>query len=134
MPTTAATPRGEVRAAPLGSAGIVLLSGVLLWPAVSGGAHVGWPLAATQLLVLAALLAWTLRMVLRGRLEWRRTALDLPLGLLVLLVLLQLAIGNGPLRDWALQPPGPAALPGRFFALGTAAPSQTGRSLLLFLT
>ncbi|HEV2053534.1 MAG TPA: O-antigen ligase family protein, partial [Methylomirabilota bacterium] len=136
MPTTAATPRGDGRAAPLGSAGILLLSVALLWPAVSGGAHVGWPLAATQLLVLAALLAWTLGMALRGRLEWRRTALDLPLGLLVLLVLLQLAIGNGPLRDWALQPPGPepAALPSRFLALGTVSPAQTGRSLLLFLT
>jgi tetratricopeptide (TPR) repeat protein len=136
MPTTAATPRGDGRAAPLGSAGILLLSGALLWPAVSGGAHVGWPLAATQLLVLVALLAWTLGMALRGRLEWRRTALDLPLGLLILLVLLQLAIGNGPLRDWALQPPGPepAALPSRFLALGTVSPSQTERSLLLFLT
>jgi tetratricopeptide (TPR) repeat protein len=136
MPTTAATPRGDGRAAPLGSAGIVLLSAALLWPAASGGAHLGWPLAATQLLVLLALLAWILGMALRGRLEWRRTALDLPLGLLVLLVLLQLAVGNAPLRDWALKPPGPepALLASRFLALGTAAPSQTGRSLLLFLT
>jgi tetratricopeptide (TPR) repeat protein len=75
-------------------------------------------------------------MAARGRLEWRRTALDRPLGLLLLLVLVQLAIGNGPLREWALAPPapGPAALPGRFLALGTVSPAQTVRSLLLFLT
>ena len=74
-------------------------------------------------------------MAARGRLEWRRTALDLPLGLLLLLVLLQLAVGNAPLREWALGPPvaGPPALPARFLALGTVAPAQTARSLLLFL-
>ena len=89
----------------LALAGLLLLYASLLWPAVSGGAHAGWPLAATQLLVLLALLAWTLFMVVQGRVEWRRTALDLPLGLLLLLVLIQLAVGNGPLRDWALGPP-----------------------------
>jgi O-antigen ligase len=75
-------------------------------------------------------------MVVRGRLEWRRTALDLPLGLLLLLVLLQLAIGNGPLRDWALAPhaAGSAALPSPVFALGTVSPASTARALLLFLT
>lgn len=136
MPTTAPTPGGDGRAAPLAFAGLLLLYAALLWPAVSGGAHSGWPLAATQLLVLLALLAWTLGMAARGRLEWRRTALDLPLGLLLLLVLLQLAIGNGPLRDWALGPSGaePAALPSRFLALGTVSPAQTWRSLLLFVT
>ncbi len=74
-------------------------------------------------------------MAARGRLEWRRTALDLPLGLLLLLVLLQLAVGNAPLREWALGPPvaGPSELPARFLALGTVAPAQTARSLLLFL-
>lgn len=136
MPTTVAIPRGDGRARPLRSAGFVLLSAALLWPAVSGGAHAGWPLAVTQLLTLAALLAWTLGMADTGRLEWRRTALDLPLGLFFLLVLLQLAIGNGPLRQWALAAPSgvPAALPGRFLLLGTVSPSQTARSLLLFLT
>ena len=136
MPTTATTPRGDGRAAPFGIAGLLLLSAALLWPAVSGGAHAGWPLAATQLLVLAALVAWVVGMVVRGRLEWRRTALDLPLGLLLLLVLLQLAIGNGPLRDWALAPhaAGSAALPQHVFALGTVSPASTARALLLFLT
>ena len=120
----------------LALAGLLLLYASLLWPALSGGAHAGWPLAATQLLVLLALLAWTLSMVVQGRVEWRRTALDLPLGLLLLLVLIQLAVGNGPLRDWALGPPaaGSATLPARFLALGTVSPAQTGRSLLLFLT
>ncbi len=120
----------------LAPAGLLLLYASLLWPAVSGGAHAGWPLAATQLLVLLALLAWSLSMVGRGSLEWRRTALDLPLGFLLLLVLIQLAVGNGPLRDWALGPPaaGSATLPARFLALGTVSPAQTARSLLLFLT
>ena len=128
------TAEGEGRAEPLGSAAILLLCAALLWPAVSGGAYAGWPLAATQLLILAALLAWTLGMVRAGQLEWRRTALDLPLGLFFLLVVLQLAIGNGPLRDWALAIPStePAPLPRRFLRLGTVSPPQTFRSLLLF--
>ena len=133
MPTTAPTPGGDGRAALFESGSLVLLYASLLWPALSGGAHAGWPLAATQLLVLLALLAWTLAMAARGRLEWRRTALDLPLALLLLLVLAQLAIGNGPLRDWALAPSA-AALPARFIWLGTVSPPETARSLLLFLT
>jgi len=74
-------------------------------------------------------------MAAKGRFEWRRTALDFPLGLLLVLVLVQLAVGNGPLRQWALGPPvpGAATLPARFLALGTVSPSQTARSLLLFL-
>jgi tetratricopeptide (TPR) repeat protein len=136
MPTTAATRRGNRGAQTLRSAGTFLLYAALLWPAVSGGAHAGWPLAATQLLVLLALLAWTLAMATRGRLEWRRTALDLPLGLLLVFILLQLAVGNGPLRDWALAAPaaGPPGPPERVLALGTVSPAQTTRSLLLFMT
>src|SRR5215470_8838074 len=108
----------------------------LLWPAGSGGAHAGWPLVITQLCILTALLLWMLGLVDSGQLEWRRTALDLPLALLIALVLLQLAVGNRPLRQWALAPPtgGADALPGRFLLLGTVAPSQTARSLLLFLS
>ena len=136
MPTTAAIPRSDGRARPLRSAGILLVYAALLWPAVAGGAHDGWSLAATELLILAALLVWTLDMADSGRLQWRRTALDLPLGLFALLILLQLAVGNGPLRHWALAAPadGPAVLPGRFLLLGTVSPSQTARSLLLFLS
>src|SRR5260370_36625568 len=87
MPTTAATRRGNRGAHTLRSAGTFLLYAALLWPAVSGGAHAGWPLAATQLLVLLALLAWTLALAPRGRLEWRRTALDLPVRLPLRLIL-----------------------------------------------
>ena len=136
MPTTAAIPRGDGSARPLRSASVLLVYAALLWPAVSGGAHAGWPLAATQLLILAALLAWLLGMADAGRLEWRRTALDLPLALFIGLVLLQLAIGNGSLRHWALAPPSaaPQELPRRFLLLGTVSPAQTVRALLLFLS
>ena len=77
-------------------------------------------------------------MIASGRLEWRRTAVDPALALLVLLVLLQLALGPGPLASWALGPPGdgseePPAMP-LLWAVGTVSPTQTVRSLLLFLT
>ena len=136
MPTTAAIPRSDGRARPWRSAGILLVFAALLWPAVAGGAHAGWPLAATQLLVLAALGLWLLSMAEAGRLQWRCTALDLPLALFIALVLVQLAVGNGQLRQWALAAPadGTAALPSRFLFLGTVSPSQTARSLLLFLS
>jgi tetratricopeptide (TPR) repeat protein/O-antigen ligase len=77
-------------------------------------------------------------MVAERRLAWRGSALDLPLGLLIVLVLVQLAVGNRPLAAWALAPPGSPdaslALPSLFLALGTIAPSHTARALLLFLT
>ena len=112
------------------------LYALLLWAPIASGAYRGWPLATTQLLTLAGLLFWVLAMLSRRRLEWRRSALDLPLLMLVALVLIQLALGNGPLVRWALAPP-PAdlvALPARFFTVGTVAPAQTARSFLLFLT
>jgi putative inorganic carbon (HCO3(-)) transporter len=85
--------------------------------------------------VLLGLLCWLLRMVAEQRLEWRATALDWPLALLVLLVLAQVALGNRPLVRWALAPPGaPDALPALFLGLGTVAPGHTARSLLLLLT
>jgi tetratricopeptide (TPR) repeat protein/O-antigen ligase len=74
-------------------------------------------------------------MVAERRLEWRFTALDLPLALLIGLVLVQLALGNRPLAAWALAPAGaPDSLPSLFLALGTVAPAHTARSLLLLLT
>jgi len=77
-------------------------------------------------------------MLVERRLEWRCSAVDLPLALLITLVLVQLALGNRPLATWALASPGPAdsplAPPSLFLALGTIAPSHTGRSLLLLLT
>jgi tetratricopeptide (TPR) repeat protein/O-antigen ligase len=87
-------------------------------------------------LTLVGLLSWTLRMVLAGRLEWRRTALDLPMVLLIALVLVQLAVGNGPLVAWALAPPegAPVEPPNGLIWVGTVSPPQTHDALLVFLT
>src|SRR2546427_268634 len=136
MPTTAAITRGESAAVPLESASIWLLYAALLWPALAGGAHAGWLLAAAQLLVLPSALAWVLGMVVAGRLEWRRTALDRPVGLLIVLIATQLVLGPGPLLRWALASPESAAafLPARFLFVGTVSPGDTTRALLLFLT
>ena len=77
-------------------------------------------------------------MLVERRLEWRCSALDLPLAVLVSLVLVQLALGNRPLATWALAPPGPPdvppSVPALFLTLGTVAPAHTARSLLLLLT
>jgi tetratricopeptide (TPR) repeat protein/O-antigen ligase len=77
-------------------------------------------------------------MVVQGQLEWRRSALDLPLALLLALVLVQLALGNRPLAAWALAPPGspetPLGLPPLFLAVGTIAPTHTIEAGLVFLT
>ncbi len=115
------------------------LYALLLWAPLASGAYRGWPLAIAQLLTLLGLLLWILRMVAERRLEWRRTALDLPGALLVALVLVQLALGDRPLAAWALAPPAanpnlPVDLPTPLFSLGTVSPTQTARSLLLLLT
>ena len=77
-------------------------------------------------------------MLVERRLEWRCSALDLPLAGLVSLVLVQLALGNRSLATWALAPPGPPdvppSVPAMFLALGTVAPAHTARSLFLLLT
>ena len=77
-------------------------------------------------------------MITERQLSWRRSALDLPLALLIALVLLQLALGNRPLAAWALAPAGSAdvlvALPELFLGVGTIAPAHTIQALLLFLT
>jgi tetratricopeptide (TPR) repeat protein/O-antigen ligase len=117
-------------------AGLYLL---LLGPAVAGGAHRGWPLVLTQFVAFATVAVWLAAMLRERRLEWRPTALDLPLGLLLALVLLQVALGSGALVRWALAPPGAdllasAELPQVFLWLGTASRAQTWRSFLLFLT
>jgi tetratricopeptide (TPR) repeat protein len=105
---------------------------------VASGADRGWPLAVAELLVVLGLLCWLLGMVAERRLTWRSSALDLSLVLLIVLVLVQLAVGNRPLAEWVLAPPGsldaPPALPSLFLAVGTIAPSHTARALLLFLT
>ncbi|HXA97477.1 MAG TPA: O-antigen ligase family protein [Candidatus Dormibacteraeota bacterium] len=82
-------------------------------------------------------LCWLLGMVAERRLTWRCSALDWPLGLLIVLVLVQLVVGNRPLAAWALAPPGspdaPLALPSLVLALGTLAPTHTISALLIFL-
>jgi tetratricopeptide (TPR) repeat protein len=119
--------------------GTAVLYALLIWPALVSGASWGRYFAVAQLLVLLGLVVWLAEAAAKRRLEWRRTAADLPLGLLVLLVLVQLAIGNGELAAWALAPPPSTAvdaqlLPARFLALGTVSPAYTAQALLLFLT
>src|SRR5215472_7048840 len=86
---------------------IASLYALLLWAPLGLGANRPLPLAILQLLALTALLSWALEMIAARRLEWRRTALDLPLVLLIAVVVLQLALGNGPLAEWALSAPSP---------------------------
>src|SRR5262249_24646999 len=110
-----------------------------LCAARASGAGWGWPLAALQLLALLGVLAWLLRMVAEGRLEWRRSAVDLPLALLIVAVGLQLVLGNRPLVCWALvSTPNlldvRAPMPAVFLTLGTVSPVHTARSLLVLLT
>jgi tetratricopeptide (TPR) repeat protein len=92
----------------------------------------------TELLALAGLALWALGMAAAGRLEWRSTSVDRALAFLVLLVLVQLALGPGPLVAWALGAlgPGPGEPPDlpRAWWVGTVSRDQTWRSLLLFLT
>jgi len=91
-----------------------------------------------ELLVLLGLLGWLLGMVAERRLAWRCSALDWPLGLLIALVFVQLALGNRPLVAWALAPSGspdaPPAFPSLVLTLGTLAPTHTISALRIFLT
>jgi tetratricopeptide (TPR) repeat protein/O-antigen ligase len=117
----------------------IVLFALLLWAPLAIGASFGWPLAVLELLALLGLLVWLLRMVAEGRLEWRRSAVDLPLALLIVAIGLQLVLGNRPFALWALAPAPslpdtPAPLPAAFLSLGTVAPSHTARSLAVLLT
>lgn len=114
---------------------VVVLYAVLVWAPVAAGGYWPWPVAIAELLTLLGLVLWVVGMAGRGRLEWRRTALDLPLGLLVLLVLVQLALGNRPVAGWALAPSSDRSdLPTPFFSLGTVSPERTLAGLLTLLT
>src|SRR5215475_11963349 len=126
MPT-AAIPARYGRTGPLGAAALLILYAALLWRALAGGAHDGWPLVVAELFVLAGLLAWALGMANAGQLEWCPTAVDKPLALFAVLILLQLAIGNGPLRAWALAPrppPAPRPSPRAFFSSARCRPRR----------
>jgi tetratricopeptide (TPR) repeat protein/O-antigen ligase len=112
---------------------------LLIWSPLAWGAYRDWPLAVAELLALASLLLWILGMIVGRRLELRRTALDFPLCLFIVLVLVQLVLGNRPLAHWALAPPAinpelPVELPRVIWSLGTVSPAQTVRTFRLFLT
>ena len=110
-----------------------------IWAPVSAGFPAGWPPAIIQLLTVLVLLAWGLGMLVDRRLEWRSSALDVPVVVLLALVAGQLALGNRPLVDWALSPPGPqqdlvARLPVPFIRVGTVARPETLGALLVFMS
>ena len=117
-------------------AGVVGLGCALAWSPLAAGTLRGWPLAVIQFFVLLSCVCWVLAMSGARRLEWRRTALDLPLVLLVGLVVLQVALGDLRFARWALGPAvdGFVDLPVPFLALGTVSGVQTQRSLGLLLT
>src|SRR5215813_11690509 len=54
MATTTAIPTRESGTRPPGTAAFLILYAALLWPALAGGAHGGWPLVITELLLLLA--------------------------------------------------------------------------------
>jgi tetratricopeptide (TPR) repeat protein len=114
------------------------LYAVLLWAPLASGADRGWPLAVAELLVLIGLLGWLLGMVAERRLAWRASAVDWPLGLLIVLVLLQLVLGNRALLPWALGSPGDlgsaSTPPGLVLSLGTLARAHTIDALRIFLS
>jgi tetratricopeptide (TPR) repeat protein/O-antigen ligase len=114
------------------------LYGVLVWAPLASGAYQGWPLTVTFLLVGLGVAVWAAAAVGAGRLEWRRTPLDLPVALLLVLVGVQLAIGNRALVAWALAPATPvvgvaADFPAPFLAIGTVAPRHTATAALTFV-
>jgi tetratricopeptide (TPR) repeat protein/O-antigen ligase len=111
---------------------------LLVWAPLAAGAYHGWPLAVAFLLVAVAAAAWLAAAVAAGRLEWRRTPLDLPVLLLLGLIAVQLAIGNRALVAWALAPAGPvtdvaADFPAPFLTVGTVAPRHTALAALTFI-
>jgi tetratricopeptide (TPR) repeat protein/O-antigen ligase len=126
--------RGGLSTPSLDVVGVTSLYALLLWAPLGLGGNRPMPLAIIQVLAVTGLLAWLLHMITTRRLEWRRTALDTPLALLVALVLVQLALGNRPLAEWALGPSHPVNFPPGPLIIGTVSPADTRRSLLLLLT
>jgi tetratricopeptide (TPR) repeat protein/O-antigen ligase len=108
-----------------------------VWAPLASGAYRGWPQALAFLLVAAAAAAWLVGSLLERELAWRRSALDLPLVLLLALVLLQIAVGNRALVTWALGAARPvtdvaADFPAPFLTIGSVTPHQTLSSGLVF--
>ena len=109
-----------------------------MWAPLASGAYHGWPLAVAFLLVGLAAAAWLAAGLAAGRLEWRRTPLDLPALLLFALIAVQLALGNRALVAWALAPARPvtdvaAEFPAPFLTVGTVAPRHTAAAALIFV-
>jgi tetratricopeptide (TPR) repeat protein/O-antigen ligase len=109
-----------------------------VWAPLASGAYRGWPLAVAFLLVGLAAAAWLADALVVGRLEWRRTPLDLPVLLLLGLVAIQLAVGNRALVAWALAPARSvtdiaAPFPTPFLGVGTVAPHHTVVAALTFV-
>ncbi len=114
------------------------LYALLIGAPLASGAWDGWALTGAFGLIGVAAAAWLAGALGAGVLEWRRTPLDLPLVLLLTLVLVQLALGNGRLVDWALAPAAPvseiaARFPAPFFAVGSVSPHQGIVSVLVFI-
>ena len=117
---------------------MIVLVLLVAWAPLAGGAYRGWPLAVSQFL---AVLGARVVGVRDDRAPATRVApngaLDLPLGLLAALVLVQVAVGNGALAAVAPAPPsGDLGAPaGAALALrvGTVSPAQTLRSFRLLL-
>lgn len=110
---------------------------LLVGAPVAFGAWDGWPLTGAFLLVGVAVATWLADGLRAGVVEWRRTPLDLPLALLLALVVLQLALGNGRLVAWALAPAEPvtgitARFPAPFLTVGSVNPHQGLVSVLIF--
>ena len=108
---------------------------MLVWSALTDGAHQGLPLATSIILIATGVLCATIRGVSAGGVTWRRTALDGPLALCGLLIVVQMMLGNRRLVAWALGPPAPPveSFPTSPIVVGTAAPAQTLAALVLFL-
>ncbi len=109
-----------------------------MWAPLASGAYHGWPLAVAFLLVGLAAASWLAAGLAAGRLEWRRTPLDLPALLLFALIAVQLALGNRALVAWALAPARPvtdvaAEFPAPFLTVGTVAPRHTAAAALIFV-
>jgi tetratricopeptide (TPR) repeat protein/O-antigen ligase len=119
-------------------ASLALLYAVLVLAPLLFGSRSLWPFATIELFTAAGVAAWFLAMIVERRLEWRRTSLDLPVGLLIGIVALQMLVGNRPLARWALAPPGPESVPPRlpvpFLTLGSVSPVRTMESLILLMT
>ena len=109
-----------------------------MWAPLASGAYRGWALTTAFLLIGLAAAAWLLAALAERQLSWRRTPLDLPLALLLVLVLLQIVLGNRALVAWALGPARvvsevAANFPAPFLTIGSVTPRQTLVSGLVFV-